>query len=127
MDRSRRKGGSNEPGVPLRCAESLVDIRRHCLNGEKETHSSVGLARDWRVATHFAVAQSALAGGVGLLDGASRTLYLAGSRKLRRSTRIGSTRPPSGKATCRRWPSTWPAMRAGPWLASPRRRSEERR
>ncbi len=49
MDRSRRKGGSNEPGVPLRCAESVVDIRRHCLNGEKETHSSVGtgLAGDY--------------------------------------------------------------------------------
>jgi hypothetical protein len=34
------------------------------------------------VATHFAVAQSALAAGVGLLDGASRPLYLAGSRQL---------------------------------------------
>ena len=33
------------------------------------------------------------------------------------STRTGLTRPRSGKATCRRWPSTGPATRAGPWSA----------
>src|ERR1035441_3100196 len=70
MDRSRRKGGSNEPGAPLRCAESVAEIRRHCLNGEKETHSSVGtggwllisqwLSRRWPLASACQTAQVGL-------------------------------------------------------------------